>query len=356
MNDLELVRAAMPAAPLPTPNHLLPARERLLAAARTATPPAALSHSTALSHPTGLPRPAAPTPSSRPAALSHPAAPTPLTGPLAVGQVRRRRAGRRYALAAGLAGVAAAAVAGVLAMAPAAPLSLSTPGTAPAARLDARTVLALAATAAAARPDVVPRPDQYLYVKVATGGPVQQVWSSIDGTHDGRIAFVGQPDITTPGCRNGHRAVVGADNPRPIGTENCTPMPAYDPQTPTSPEPMLAYLDRVWRVDGSDVNAFGKAVLSLGQYFYLRPAQQAALFRAAGRMPGMVSYPDATDGAGRHGVGVGWGTVGGGRVVLVFDRTSYDYLGVQVYAPGSAHPTSSLASLTYRIVDRVGRT
>jgi hypothetical protein len=307
MNDLDVVRAAMPDAPLPGPDRLAPARDRLLAAALPAAP---------------------------------------------AGRRKRRRPVLRYALATGFTGAVAAGIAGVLVLAPTATLSTSRP---PAAQADASTILARASSAAAARPDIVPRPDQFLYVKVAGAQDDRQMWISIDGRHDGRLLFAGQPPFTLPGCRNGKRDTYQGDNPHKIGTEDCTTPLGYDPAMPTSAGPMLAYLKRVHLVDGTDVNAFGKTVLGLSEGTYLRPRQQAALFQAAGRMPGMVAHPDVIDGAGRHGVGVGWGTVAGGRVVLVFDKTSYDYMGIQFYRPGSTRPTASSASLAYKLVDRVGQ-
>jgi hypothetical protein len=315
VNDLDVVQDLVPDAPLPGPDRLLPARQALLAAATA----------------------------DRPVRGARPA--------------RAARAGRRvprsrYAVFGGLTAAVAAGVAGVLVLAPTATLG----GQAPAAQADASTILARATSAAAARPDLVPRADQYLYVRTAGDGRGQhQLWASIDGVHDGltRMGTVSEP---LPGCRGGHRAVYKGDSTTPIGTEDCTPEPAYDPRMPTTAGPMLAYLTRVRGVDGSDVNAFGKAVMFLGEATYLRPRQQAALFQAAGRMAGIVAYPDVTDGAGRHGVGVGWGTVADGRVVLVFDKTSYDYLGLRYYAPGSATSTAASAVLAYRIVNRIGQT
>lgn len=303
MDDLTLLREARPEHPLRHPDELADARRPLLAAMVAA-------------------------PSRRPGRRS--------------GWLRFRWAGLAVT------GLAAAAVAGTFLLVPGTgPAPHQGPGGTAPRLVSAAQVLHSAARAALTVPTAAPRADQYVYTKTGVRGTdgTRESWLSADGTHDGLIV---QPQgtqverIPLPGCRDGRTAVVKGDTILPGRTDPCTPTPAYRADLPTDPGAMLAYLERHESGKGT-TNALGKDVLSLIDEAYLSPAQRSALFQAASGIDGLSVVRDATDGAGRHGVGVAW-TYAGVRAVIVFDGTTYALLG-----------TDSTAILASSVVDRVGQ-
>ena len=227
---------------------------------------------------------------------------------------------------------------------------------------DAAQVLILAAQRTEQEPELRARPDQFLFVesnvqqrKLTAGSDVEvpgpqltRSWLSADGTHDGLTRFRPLADPTAawvderlPGCRDG-RSAPTLD--RPQHTEPCTPNPAYQADLPTDPAAMRAYL---YRPDANhtglsaDQLAFERVAevlgLSLGS-----PAVQAAVYRAAAEIPGTTIIQSVTDVAGRPGIAVAR-TDTGIRTELVFDRTTYRYLGTnRVFSDPSA-----VAALNY---------
>ncbi len=174
-------------------------------------------------------------------------------------------------------------------------------------------------------------------------------WESVDGTRDGRMEQPGQEPVLWPGCRDGQRAVTKGGRLVPGRSEPCTPKPAYRSDLPTTADAMLAYLDANASGEPGNVNARGKDVPALLGGSYLPPATRAALFEAAARVPGLSVVPDATDGAGRAGIGITWplppkSDDRARPVVLVFDKESYVFLGTQGWAV-----------VAQSIVDEVGR-
>ena len=320
-DELQLVRELRPDVPLPDPADLEPARSRLLVAAHAAPPLRAVPG-------------------------------------------RRVRPVRRAALAAGLAGLAAG-VAAVLVVVTGGPSGEPPGGVAPpplttdpsgqspppAVELVAADVLRRAAAAAAAQPATTPRPDQFVFVEtVGEGGYHRSTWHSVDDTRDGLIR---QPDGDTllPGCRDGLRA--GMRGTEVVGFEPCTPRPAFDPDLPTDAAAMADHLRTLGGTPG-DVNGLGKNVLVLAEHTYLLPQTRAALYEAALTIPGIEADPDEVDATGRPGVGVAWSGPSGGRHVLIFDQTTYAYLGSAYTAPG-ATATSRTAVLHLTIVDNAGQ-
>jgi hypothetical protein len=239
----------------------------------------------------------------------------------------RRRAARRWGLVGGATVGLAAGIAAVLVLAQGAGVV----GTPASAAADPVKILNNAADAALREPDRTPRPDQFLYLKSKEGNRDRESWYSIDGARDGLIKTVdpdhGRSDSTPlPGCRDGRRAVVKGTEPIPGVTERCVPEPAYDADLPTDPAGVLPYLSQhYFKGEPTPSSQIGAIVGAAGNR-YLRPAQLAALYRAAIQVSGAQAVPDVQDGLGRHGVGVRWS---GGRstYVLIFDPNSYAYLG-----------------------------
>ncbi|MEU7787582.1 CU044_5270 family protein [Amycolatopsis sp. NPDC049159] len=292
MDELDLIRDRADAVGFATAEELVPARDRLLAAARTGRP---------------------------------------------------RRA-RRWWWTAGAAAGLAAGITAVVALAPAGETGAGV-GVG-VAQADPVRVLTEAAGAALGEQATPPRADQYLYVKTEyPGHQTREVWFSVDGTHDGRIG-----DMKIPGCRDGKAPIYGANDPSREGTlEDCTPSPAYRTDLPTTADAMLAYLHEHHSGERGDVNALGKDVVTLAHEQALLPASYSALFAAAAKIPGLTALDHVTDGAGRPGVGITWPVPPGSSPkakpeVLVFDATTHRFLGT----PGSAVTVKTF-------VDRVGQ-
>ncbi|WP_086846887.1 CU044_5270 family protein [Amycolatopsis kentuckyensis] len=273
MDDLELIRERAETVGFAPAEHLAPARERLLAAARG----------------------------------------------------ERRHRPRRWFWLAGASIGLAAAITAVVSLAPAEQVGVG-PGV---AHADPVKVLTAAASTALKEPAKPPRPNQFLYVKTESPGPhVREVWFSVDGTRDG---LIGTTKIG--GCRNGKAPNYGTNDPRKEGMlEDCEPKPVYRTDLPTTADGMLAYLNAQPGAQKDNATAMGKDVYGLAHEQVLPPASYAALFEAAARIPGLTALDHVTDGAGRPGVGITFPVPPGSSpkakpIVMVFDATTYQFLG-----------------------------
>jgi hypothetical protein len=197
-----------------------------------------------------------------------------------------------------------------------------------------RQALLAAAAAVAAQPDVVPRPDQYLYVREQPygGGPVGEAWYSVDGIHDGMQIGPWPAGGTVreplPGCRDGRAAVTKGGTIMPGVTVACTPDPAYLPDLPTDPQQLMVYLHKHYNARADDPNSVGMSVYTLVAAHYLRSVQWAALFQALAQLPGLRVHQHVTDPAGRPACGIGWSASYGRSGELFFDPHTYRYTGL----------------------------
>lgn len=85
------------------------------------------------------------------------------------------------------------------------------------------------------------------------------------------------------------------------------------------------------------------------------PELKAALYRVAATIPDVEYVNDITDAAGRHGIGVAHVVNNGGdRTILIFDRTTYQVMGIA----GEAHDggKGSEAVLATGLVENAGQT
>lgn len=192
----------------------------------------------------------------------------------------------------------------------------------------------------AALPDVIPRPDQFVYVQMHTSGSSQlsQFWLSVDGTHDGLMI---RPDLAAmaggsgripmPGCRNGERPIVRGD--KVLSTqERCVPTVAFDPSLPTDATSMAALLASTGPDASKDptelANARGKYILGTLEFMYLTRAQRIALLTAAKNLSGISVQANAADSAGRAGLGLTWSSSGTSEQnTLVVDPDTGQYMG-----------------------------
>ncbi|MGC4804391.1 CU044_5270 family protein [Micromonospora sp. DT233] len=131
---------------------------------------------------------------------------------------------------------------------------------------------------------------------------------------------------------------------------------------PTDPEALLRHVYAV--VAPQDLPRDQAAFEYIGgalQESLLPPAVNAALYRAAARIPGAVLVPESVDAAGRTGVAVGHTDEFGERTEWIFDRASFEYLGERSYlvrdnrTGKSGMLTATTAVLTRAVVDEAGR-
>lgn len=280
MDDLALLKDMADDTPLPSAGDLAPARARLQAVFAASAPPVAADATAISTLPAG----------------------------------RRRRYVLSGAAVVGL----AAAIIGVVALGGLEPVGVSP------ARADAAEILHKAADVTRGLPATPPRPDQFVYTKTQRDdGSFREAWLSADGTHDGLIAQDGER-IPLAGCRNGKAAVIKGTEALPGMFTPCTPWPAYRSDLPTDTAGMREYLNQ-------DIGGKAKDFSSLIHFAfaetYVAPASLAALFEAIADLPDLTLDENATDDAGRPGIGISWTRIGE-TTTLVFDATTHAFLGV----------------------------
>jgi hypothetical protein len=222
-----------------------------------------------------------------------------------------------------------------------------------AASAEAAVLLRHAAAAAAREPALVPRPDQFVYVKAmeaaaqissTNGGrtfrattvtDLREIWQSADGTRNGLLKELpagGRWQVTAlPGCRNGVPAPApGSVNPG----RSCVPDPGYRAGLPTMTSRMLAYL----YVHSSGQNPpDAEAFITAGDLIresYVQPAALAALFRAVAEIPGVTVTRDAVNANGERGIGVQQ-MFRGISEQLIFNPKTYAFIGERELVVGS---------------------
>ncbi|WP_431033684.1 CU044_5270 family protein [Streptomyces sp. P6-2-1] len=158
------------------------------------------------------------------------------------------------------------------------------------------------------------RDDQFVYVKTeergadetsgkAVMGPpvLTEVWSSQD---PGRVQRLGV--VRENGGRPAHINAYLGDGEKggtPVGIDRATYK--WLAALPTDPDALLEYLyaktpkDKDLSQDQAVFEGIGSFASGL-----LPPKTAAALYRAAARIPGVVTAPDAHDGKGRTGIGI----------------------------------------------------
>jgi hypothetical protein len=270
-------------------------------------------------------------------------------------------------------GVAALATAVLVVGLRAAPKPPDGPTVVPAA---VNQVLDRAALAAERTPELNPRPDQFILYKSltmytmgganATGGETRylyrtdrQIWSSVDGKHDGAIWWKYLPPRPYPGWPLPARALSDVGKTMLLPALACmsagTPEWArrdypYLKSLPTDAKGMLAAIRRsTLQPSPSDLQVW-RAVGSMLTESYLPPAQRAAVFRAAKLIPGVTLVRGARDAADRTGLAVARvDEQAGVRSEIIFDPTTYLYLGEREFvvdAAKAAAPVGSQISAT----------
>jgi hypothetical protein len=229
------------------------------------------------------------------------------------------------------------------------------------------------AAATAKHPDVVVRPDQFIYVESTVSNTydpttgtryglradqreyhTRRIWRSADGR---------QGWLTEPGTTSADGEQVNSTSPASLGGNHAHSVLDGLPRDPqallariraaiTNPEndPDAAAFDRIGELLGEDLPP---------------PASAAALLRAAARIPNLLLVNDAADAAGRRGVAVAHVDEGSGvRKEWIFDRNTSALLGIRtIHAaqigtsklpPGTVE--NSAAYLTRTAVDHLKQT
>jgi hypothetical protein len=223
---------------------------------------------------------------------------------------------------------------------------------------EAARVLRLAAAEARREPALRARDDQFVYVESLTawagGGYLKdgkeyllpplkkhrQIWLAVDGKADGRV----QETLADP------NAIARPGDLFDLPLTDSTV--GYRRDLPTDAKRMRAYLyaDRQSQ-NPPDETAFTRIGDTLRDQ-YVPPASVAAIFEAAATIPGTTTTPGA-DLAGREGIAVSL-TFGGSRHDLVFDPTTYRFLGEHdVTADGTL--IGWTAQLKIAIVEQAGQ-
>ncbi|MFF3440308.1 CU044_5270 family protein [Streptosporangium sp. NPDC002721] len=240
-------------------------------------------------------------------------------------------------------------------------------------------VLQRAADTASARDDLRPRPGQFLAYELQVMSPVKlkeggkdvryldrslfKVWLPVEGSSlDGGVMssehleprpFPGEPLPAEARRRQGSAVAPSRLTGHDIRPEYQRTDYAYLSRLPTDSEGMREHLYRGLSRDPlADYKAWG-SVGSMITQAYMPSAQRAALFRAAGTIPGVETVDEAEDAAGRDGVAVAMANrLGGVRHEYIFDRVTYLYLGERVVVTDAAKagaPAGTLLTSTAQL-------
>ncbi|CAL9344007.1 hypothetical protein SUDANB108_00322 [Streptomyces sp. enrichment culture] len=261
-------------------------------------------------------------------------APSGSTRPAGRGTFRPRPSRRLAAIAVPVA-TAAVAVAALLTVGGGAPAPSTDP--------EAVRLLNRIATVAAGQDAPRVRDDQYVYT--LTQG-TQQVMDS------GRDTFRRSDWHAVDGTRDGLARITVLSGPSGKGTTDMTleadPNHTTYRELQALPTDTDALYEHVWNATEGQGPTHEEAALemigSMLEGATLLPDVDAALYRAAARIPGVTVVDRAKDAAGRTGVGLAFGD-GDDRDVWVFGRKNLKYLG-----------SDDVALLDIDVVDEPGRT
>ncbi|MFD7405508.1 CU044_5270 family protein [Streptomyces sp. NPDC059866] len=257
-----------------------------------------------------------------------------------------------------------ALVAGAVAAVTAVTLTLAAPSgeqPTPTASKEAVALLEDIALAAEQADTLKIRDDQFVYIKSKVGWSVyeegkpaklepihqREVWLSADGSKRGMLH--------DPVVRSDHELLEKETPGIPSNTNY-----RHLQTLPTDPDRMFDWLNSVSQGSSKDEANF-VLVGDLARESLMPPAQAAALYRAAAKIPGVFVIDDAVDAAGRHGVAVAR-VDDGERVELIFDKETKEFLGEREVAvedrPSGFEKgdvTGRSAILERTVVDKAGQ-
>ncbi|MFD9126272.1 CU044_5270 family protein [Kitasatospora sp. NPDC059571] len=226
------------------------------------------------------------------------------------------------------------------------------------------------AQAAFTQPQAQARDTQYSYVK--TVGHSTSLSEGSGGTMQRDTTTENMEEwIAVDGLRPGLQRGTGGDKEIPAPSGGALNSPTYKllAGLPTDPEALLkriyadANLNHGAGTDsttGPDQEAF-VTIGDLLRSSVAPPQVSAALYRAAGHIPGVMTVDDAVDAAGRHGVAVAR-VHGGERDEWIFDQQSLRLLGERTVLlkdgpwGKAGDEVTSIAVVARGIVDAPGQT
>ncbi|MEU8386007.1 CU044_5270 family protein [Streptosporangium sp. NPDC048865] len=240
-------------------------------------------------------------------------------------------------------------------------------------------VLQRAADTAGARDELRPRPGQFLAYEMQLMFPVKlkeggkdvryldrsrvKLWLPVEGSAlDGGVMssehleprpFPGEPLPAEARRREGGGTPLSRLTGYDVSPEYRRTDYATLSRLPADPEGMRDHLYRDLERDPlADYRAWGN-VGSMITQAYMPSAQRAALFRAAGTIPGVETVEGAEDAAGRRGIAVAMvNEFGGVRHEYIFDPATYLYLGERVVVVDAAKagaPEGTLVTSTAQL-------
>jgi hypothetical protein len=181
-----------------------------------------------------------------------------------------------------------------------------------------------------------------------------QIWDKTDGTdqltredRDGRLdeTRTGDTSAIAPPGHNGSYIYLATLPTDPTALRNEIYTEAQNKLREMGPNAQQLYT-----VDQLAFQRIGSLTMRAAP-----PALKAALYRVAATIPDVEYIDDMTDAVGRHGIGVAHSTNNAGdRVILIFDRTTYQVLG----GARESHDggTESQALLATGLVEEAGQT
>jgi hypothetical protein len=202
----------------------------------------------------------------------------------------------------------------------------------------------------ATKPQTTIGADQFVYIKSRVA------WTSSDGNGPRVLDKVHDREIW---ISQTHSEGMFIERGETVGIEGVTPN-AKTVDLPADPDKLLQkiYADTKGQGNSPDQQAF-TTVGDLLRESLMPPAQTAALYRAAAKIPGVKLVNDSVDAIGRHGIAVARVEFGE-RTEWIFDRTTFDYLGERSYlvedtSGGKAGMLTATTAVTERaVVDHMG--
>lgn len=207
------------------------------------------------------------------------------------------------------------------------------PAAAPSASVSPAELLHRAAQAAAARPALAVKDNQFIFDRsVGSGGDSgsgaeRRMWVAADGRSNGMIEDPAQfGTVDNPSGRIGYSQ--GSPGPgEPPAPSVLFPTYAYLATLPTDPQQLL---QRLYQEGNGKQSAPGLAAFRDAERLFsdelLTPPVAGAMMEAIAQAPGVTVLADEVDAAGRHGVALR-AVDGPNQISLIFDRNTGQFLG-----------------------------
>jgi hypothetical protein len=277
----------------------------------------------------------------------------PESRPPAASQHRKRRYG--LIAVAGSAALAAAVAATVFITGQDAPARPTTAPT-PTAAETAAVLLARIADAAASQPAPTVRDNQFMYIRSEESDQGQKPYE--------RQVWLPVANICVTGLLKEDGSEKVEYSSKPSDWNNYAfrcPSEGHLGETyrllqslPTNPTTLLNYLKSQKTYTNGDPL---QEIFDTLTENIMPPAVAAAFYRVAAQLPGAIIVPDATNAAGRPGIGITWPSPNPGRVdqmELIFDKTTLQNIGEEQFNAKTGAVDFEIAPVQRAFVDKAG--